>query len=137
MGRSAYQKQRRLGGGKALTPFYGQKTQMGPYGPLIVTPSRLPEGWQAVKLKIPMKIVTCAQVNCEIFVKDRIDPITQKIIPAGTKFCGAVHKIWDGRPPIYGIQFGGQDTIKFVDEDEFVTRLVEGIDAGLQFIKQG
>lgn len=136
MGKTRFQKTKSggiFGGAKNYT-----RTQMGRSGPSVITPERLPDGWQSTKLKIPMKIVSCAEFGCETFANDRVDPQTGKLIKAGTMPCGVPHKIWNGRPPIYGIQYSGSDTtIHYVTEDEFIYRLQEGVYAGLELIKRG
>lgn len=139
MGRTLRQKQNvRLGGVRNPLASYGKKQIMGPHGPVIVAPSRLPDGMQEVKLRVPMKIVTCYEAECQIFMNDRVDPITQSVIQAGTRPCGLMHKQWDGRPLAYFVRYGGGgDTGRFLSETEFVDELCGGIYSGLELIKRG
>lgn len=138
MGRTNRQRQTGFGNtGKKLTSKYGSMVKLGTNGPTVVQPKRLPPGWQNTSIKVPTSVVTCAEDGCQIFLNDRIDPVTEKIIKAGTKPCGAIHRQWNGREPMYVIQYSGDIQPRVVTRNQYIDELCAGIDLALGAIKQG
>jgi hypothetical protein len=137
MARTSRQRNSGFTAKKPLGMKYGKRVQLGHGGPTVVQPKVIPRGWQDVKLKVPTKIVTCEEYECTVYINDRVDPTTGALIRAGTLPCGAIHRMWDGREPMYEIHYGGEPIPRLVNENQFIDELCAGVDFALNFIKAG
>lgn len=138
MGRTQRQKMSGFGKtGKKLTPKYGRMVHLYPGGPSVVQPTQLPKGWQRTTLKIPTRVVPCGEYGCKVFLEDRVDPGTGKLIKAGTKPCGMIHREWNGNEPMYQIHYAGEAQPRLVELNQYIDELCAGIDLALSIKKEG